>query len=183
LSEVVTHSNQIDCSATFSSDGLHRFELAWISRDNPRALVVWLLNPTKDDHRRLGSALAEMLSYAVEKGYGGIRVINAFSVIAPSAKALRSNRELLRPENDRAIRRVLEEAKEQGSHVICGWGDAGGPRQRELLEIAYDIGVRLFAFSLTGKGAPYYVGRRCNDWEPHLLEEREGKLFLSETPM
>lgn len=68
--------------AVFSSDGLHRTRL-WRVWDASLPVLVWcLLNPSVATGERSDLTLAKCIGFAKRNGYGGVIIVNLFTIIS-----------------------------------------------------------------------------------------------------
>lgn len=116
---MLTRTGEIVTSATFSDDGVYRYELSWVAGAG-RLLVVWLLNPSSADERHLDPTLARVHGHAVRNGYAGIRVINLRGLIQKQLHIMRRHPAAEGPDNKMIVRKVLSDAREMGAPVVCG---------------------------------------------------------------
>lgn len=149
--------------ACFSPDRKHRF-LLWRNwdRDKP-ILAVIMLNPSIADEQKLDPTLTRVFKFAKAWGFGGMRILNAFSVVSTDPKGLEGV-VLDDTRNDEHIRNVL-----QGSRrCMVGWGaNMERPHLRyrvdELKAMLLKSGVETMAWKITKDGHPshplYIAGR------------------------
>lgn len=104
--------------ALFSKDQRHRYILGW-EIDHRLPLCTWImLNPSTATERTLDPTLRRCTKYALDWGYGGIVVLNAYAFRSTSPKACMAASDRVGKYNDDIIGRVLE----CSTMIVLGWG-------------------------------------------------------------
>lgn len=133
------------------------------------ALSFVLLNPSTADEEINDPTIRRCIAFAKLWGYGGLILGNLFALRSTDPKLLRVVSDPIGPDNDAALRRIVEEA--QNRRIICGWGGHGvfmgrGAEVRSLLQSS---GARAEALSLTLAGEPGHPLYLPSDQQPFPL--------------
>ena len=125
---MLTEKDIIRCEAVFNDDHTHRlyWKRVW-NKDKPLAAVV-MLNPCLSDNITTDTTTTLVVNNVARLGeYGGVIIINLFSVMT-SKLELRwsSDEELNIPENDQYIAKAVGES----NAVILAWGKGSANNQR-----------------------------------------------------
>lgn len=85
-------------------------------------------------------------------GYGGLQVVNIFSLVSTDPAALYSTPDPIGPENDAAI---LDAVKGAGM-VLCAWGTHGDHegRAKAVVDLLRDAGVTPYCLGQNADGSP-----------------------------
>lgn len=125
---MITEKDTIKCESVFDDTHTHRFlwKRVW-NKDKPLAMVV-MLNPSLADN--LVSDMTSFLTannVARLESYGGVAVVNLFSLLTPKLNfRWNSDEDLNSPDNDNYIKKTAEEC----DTVILAWGKAADTNQR-----------------------------------------------------
>lgn len=143
------------CSAIFDDEEIYRYDLTWRWGDGP-LLIGWLLNPSTATHEVLDPTVRGMVARARGWDYAGCRIINLFGLRSTDPHAMKKHAEPIGADNDLIIRRALNQAAEDGSKVVAGWGAHGHhlKRQARALVLADAAGIQLHAFQINKGGTP-----------------------------
>lgn len=138
--------------AIFDAEERHRF-LLWREWDAslPRAGFI-LLNPSTADGQTTDATIGRCIAYARRWGYGGVEVVNVFSLRAMSPKVLLAAEDPVRPENEEHIAAM---ARRVGL-VVAGWGNHGAHRGQAGRVLGLLRGVELHHLRLTKLGQPQH---------------------------
>lgn len=136
-------------------EGDHRLVLVRVW-DHGLPVLVWvMLNPSTADHTQDDPTIRRCIGFAKSWGYGGILVVNLFSIrLTDSAKLYRLKREeLVTPKTDAALTYV---ARKFPNDIVCAWGARGGlyGRGEEVLKMLFQLGARPKYLRLTRDGSP-----------------------------
>lgn len=155
------------CSATFDDAEAYRYDLCWRWGKGP-LLVGWLLNPSTATHEVLDNTLKGMQKRARAWDYAGFRIINLFGFRATLPDDMKAQADPVGPENDQIIRQVLQEANQDGSLVLAGWGCDGLHlnRHAQALHLAKTTGARLNVLKINGDGTPKHPLYVAHDLMP-----------------
>lgn len=124
---MITEKETIKCEAVYNEDRTHRYiwRKCW-SREKPMVTVV-MLNPCADN--LLISDLSSVLvtnNIARFEKYGGVNIVNLFSLLTPKLHLRGStNEEINTPENDDYIKKAAGESE----IIILAWGKAADSNQ------------------------------------------------------
>lgn len=145
--------------AEFSECQRYRYRL-WRTWDSDKApLVMVMLNPSIADAGQNDPTVERCQRRAVAMRFGGLQVVNIFSLVSTDPGALYETEDPIGPRNNAAI---LEAVKDAGM-VLCAWGTHGAHegRAREVVEMLRNAGVTPHCLGLNADGSPkhpLYVG-------------------------
>lgn len=181
--------------ACFSDDGTRRYVLIrrWgheLVKGEPTGdpgvmPLTWImLNPSTAGAVDDDATIRKCVGYAKRWGYGGIRVLNLFDLIATYPRALRDAPMPCSPANERVWAEWLRPMNggtewsllELRPDVVVGWGDSadvGCTRTRKLLldrdrwaaEFLARSGIEPMCLGLTKRGHPLHPVRTPYDLE------------------
>ncbi len=118
--------DQMQFSAAFSGpDNCYRDELRRVWDDARPLLVVCMLNPSTADHRRNDPTILALIHFARFWGYGGLLVVNLYSIRTSSPAEMMAHPAPIGPENGAAIEAALAYARVNGARVLAAWGNHG----------------------------------------------------------
>ena len=125
---MITEKDTIKCESVFNDEHTHRFlwKRVW-NKDKPLAAVI-MLNPCISDNvvTDLTTSLT-VNGVARLEGYGGVEIINLFSLLTTKLNfRWNSDEDLNAPENDTYIMKAADEC----GAVILAWGKAEATNQR-----------------------------------------------------
>lgn len=132
----------------------HTFERDLFEPESQTDKIVWLmLNPSTADESQLDPTLRRVAAFSRGWGYPGFIVLNLFAYRSTEPEGMKAERDPVGPRNDSAI---LETARNR--RVICGWGNHGTHRDRDLtvFRMLHAEGIRLECLSRTGIGMPQH---------------------------
>jgi hypothetical protein len=138
--------------AIFDETARHRFSL-WREWDVSLPLAGFiLLNPSTAGAHTTDATIGRCIAYARSWGFGGVEVVNIFSLRAISPRDLRAATRPVKPENAEYIAAMAARV----ALTVAGWGNHGlhrgqGDRVRALLQ-----GVPLHHLRLTKLGQPQH---------------------------
>lgn len=118
-----------------------------------------MLNPSSATESEIDPTVRRCIGFARRWGYGGLYVLNIFSLRATYPKEIYRHPDPVGPENDATIEEICPLADK----VICAWGNHGllnGRGQAVKQKIAR-LGCTPLCFEITSKGEPkhpLYVG-------------------------
>jgi hypothetical protein len=111
-------------AALFDHTREHRYLLArvWDQRRPP--LVFIMLNPSTADATRLDPTVTRCLRRAQRGDWGGVLVLNAFSLRSTEPRALLTAARATDPTNDKVIAAAVDVLEETAADatVVCAWG-------------------------------------------------------------
>lgn len=139
-------------TAAISECGTYRYDLQRWWDDSLRACVFVMLNPSTADATHDDPTVRRCVGFSKGWGFGGLVVVNLFAVRSPDPKVMKAHPSPVGPENDRHIRRWLEQA----GRVIAAWGTHGKHRRRDqaVIEIMRAVGVTVFHLGTSKDGHP-----------------------------
>lgn len=145
--------------ARFSHCRRYRYRL-WRTWDDRKPPIVYImLNPSNADDQQDDATITRCIRRAECLGAGGIIVMNLFSFVSTKPHDLYHVEDPVGPDTDAE----LLDACRGALHVICGWGNHGRYRQRDiqLLSLLRANGIQPKALHINGDGSPkhpLYVG-------------------------
>jgi hypothetical protein len=157
----------IDSEAFFNHDQTHRYFLGRVWRKGPQLLFI-MLNPSKAGKHNDDQTIKSCVRIANHNGFGGIGVVNLFSMISTVADVIeakigiasndlekmnqgKANNEF----NDQLIRNMINNFDQ----VVCAWGNWPFAETRvvEIKKILFDSKHKeFFALRITKSGRPYH---------------------------
>ena len=140
--------------AVMSDDRRHRYWLTRIWTRSLPLLVVCMFNPSTADGQSDDPTIKRLCAWAKLWGYGGILVVNLYSLRTPDPHDLLGReREAFGDAQPQAWATALDIAAQQGTPVLAAWGALGSPfAARPFLEAAADLD--LICLGLTNDGRP-----------------------------
>ena len=144
-------------SAQFSADRAHRYALSrqWNS-EKPVATFVGL-NPSTADETEDDPTIRRCIGFAKSWDYGGIQMVNLFSIRATDPKAMLADCDPIGPLADYWI----AEAFRRSDLIVACWGANGGHLNRDkdvaCIFTGYRLTIRpanMYCFGLTKGGHP-----------------------------
>lgn len=107
-------------SAVISDCGKYRYSLSRVWDENkPRVLFI-MLNPSTADAEKNDPTITRCIGFAKDWGYGGLYVVNLFSLRATNPKDLLAAHFVVGVENEKWFRRMSALAH----LVVCAWGNS-----------------------------------------------------------
>lgn len=151
----------------------HRFRLRRYWSGQPYLVVIGL-NPSTADAVALDPTVRRCVGYADQWGYGGLIMLNAFSLRSTDPAGLTRGDATDRG-NMPAIERTLTEARIHGYGVLCAWGNppSGGVHGRSYFADVLDW---VKATVLTYGGGGCCLGRTAAGNPRHPLYMRADAL-------
>lgn len=145
-------------SATFSNDKKYRYHLMreW---DHKKDKVCFLmLNPSDAGAVESDPTITRCIGFAKDWGYGGLEVVNLFSLVSSDPAALYDSKNPIGDHNDRYI---LETAN-RCAEVIVAWGNIGefNDRANQVLEFKFNKKFKCLKQNKSGSpGHPLYLSK------------------------
>jgi hypothetical protein len=124
----------------------YRYRLDRIWNDSkPRVLFI-LYNPSTADEWVDDPTLRRCMGFAQAWGYGGLCIINLFSLRTSDPTVLRGHARPKGPDHEH----VFHEAVEGHSDIVCAWGLQGGPISSHFSHGTH----RIFHLGVNKDGSP-----------------------------
>lgn len=146
-------------AALISDCGQFRYHLvrAWQPRQ-PRLLRFIMLNPSTADDESDDATIRKCIGFATALDYTGLAVFNLFAYRATDPKDLKAAGYPVGPMNDKWIRVAAQDARAEGSDVVCAWGTnaRGLARPAEVLAILRREGIKPKAIALSADKIPLH---------------------------
>ena len=139
--------------ATYSRCKTYRYSL-WRSWDGGDGTLLWvMLNPSTADHLGNNDPTIERCEQrAAAWGFARVEIVNLFALRSPRPQALKSALDPVGPRNDR----VILDAAERASLILCGWGTWGHLQERAKTVRGLLANRRLHCLGLTQAGEPIH---------------------------
>ena len=142
----------------------YRYALDRIWDPHLPALLWVLYNPSTADETEDDPTLRRCISFARSWGYGGLCIINLFSLRTPDPSILRGHSQPKGPDHERCF----QEALEGHSDVVCAWGLQGGPISSHFSPGTH----RIFHLGLNRDGSPKHPlylpsSTFLHEWQTH----------------
>lgn len=149
--------------AIFSPCGRYRYALHRLWDDSKPLLMFLMLNPSTANETENDPTVERCQRRAIDMGYGGLLVGNAFALRSTDPAALYDAEDPVGPGNDEAIMFAARMAVESKGMVICGWGTHASYRGRgaQVLRMLLDAGIQPHALRVNKDGSPghpLYIG-------------------------
>lgn len=117
--------DDVEMSAVISDCGRYRTVLRRVwNRDLP-LLVVCMLNPSTADHRKNDPTILTLIHFAKLWGYGGLMVVNLFSLRTPSPAEMMAAPDAFGPDNGPMLASAMQYARDNGRRLLVAWGNHG----------------------------------------------------------
>lgn len=147
--------------AVFSPDGLHRVRLWRIWNPELPVLVWCLLNPSVAGAERSDLTLAKCIGFAKRNGYGGVIIVNLFTLVATDPDELLRQLQVANVRDaDEHIRWACHAAPR--STVVLGWGSKlwAEERARHVVRLlTVNAQLKLHCLGTTKDGNPRHPSR------------------------
>lgn len=142
----------VKAAATISECGQYRYDLTRWWDQSLRACVFVMLNPSTADASEDDPTIRRCVGFSRAWGFGGLAVVNLFALRATDPKVMKAHTSPVGPENDRSIRRWLENA----GRVVAAWGTHGTHRgrDREVVQLMRAVSVPVFHLGVSKDGHP-----------------------------
>jgi len=143
-------------SAVLSRCETFRYELRRVWDDSLPPFVSGMLNPSTADAERDDPTIRRNIQRARAMGFGSLIVWNLGAGRATEPQTWKLLADPIGPENDRHIRRILQECRDRNGIAIAGWGNHGSFMKRDTiaLHIAQGLGVHFHCLGTTKSGQP-----------------------------
>ena len=118
---MLTEKDTIKCESVFNEDRTHRYlwRRVW-SKDKPVIMVI-MLNPCHADNIVTDTTTALVVNNVAKlKKFGGVEILNLYSLLTPKLTFDKTDDELNDEENDTFILKSAETS----SKIILAWGKA-----------------------------------------------------------
>lgn len=141
-----------ESGAVFSECRRYRYRL-WRTWDATKpSLVMVMLNPSIADASQNDPTVERCQRRALTMGYGGLQVVNIFSLVSTDPAALYNTGDPVGPGNDDAIRQAVKNA----GMVLCAWGNHGAyiDRARRVVTLLREAGVAPYCLGTNADGSP-----------------------------
>jgi len=154
--------------ATFDTTMRHRFGLGRVWDKGKPIVAFCMLNPSTADAFKLDPTINRCFRFCSAWGYGGLIVVNLFSIRATNPKEIYASSEPSLPINDIFI----DKAGEVADMFMVAWGNHGiyQDRGRGVLDRLRREGKDVFRLgSLTSKCMPRHPLYLSRDEKPILM--------------
>ena len=111
-----------------SADRKLRFLLERIwDKTKPSALFI-LLNPSKASCLKLDNTFCNIVNICVDKGYGSLKLVNLFPIMATDPSKIKSSYDLGKEENEKVILREINSVKD----IFIAWGTEDNYKDKKI---------------------------------------------------
>lgn len=145
-------------SAWLSDCGVYRYSLNRTWDTALPVLMVVMVNPSTADADIDDPTILTLIARARLWGFGGIRVVNLFSLRSSTPGVLAKNPNAFGPLNADALTHVLQFAERNDAWILAAWGNncmVDGGRTRDMFMLdAKGRGVELRCLGTTLAGHP-----------------------------
>ena len=143
--------------ARYSDDQRHRFLLRRVWDWSRVPLVTIGLNPSTATESVDDPTIRTLIRAAHWRGYGGLWMLNIFSLRSTNPRALYTDREPDHPEHDWHLRDTF--ATDGLASVVAAWGNHGAlyGRGQTVLDMIDAAGVAALCFGVTKTGQPRHA--------------------------
>jgi len=119
-------------------------------------LVVCMLNPSTADHEKEDPTLLILIHFGKLWGFGGLIVVNLYSLRASRPSAMMAAESPIGPNNAAYLNEAIAYAEEHGGWLLAAWGNDGGWEGRDewFCARAMQAGVTLKCLGTTNSGKP-----------------------------
>ena len=146
------------CNGAVISDcKKYRYLLSRIWDDNKPWVLFIMLNPSTADAEKDDPTIRRCIGFAKDWGYGGIYVVNLFSLRATNPKELLTAQFVIGVENEEWFRKISALA----NLVVCAWGNSSIVRK---LQKQFDHGWK--PLSWIDKNKPLHCLGLSNNGTP-----------------
>ena len=122
----------MEMSAALSGpDDRYRDELRRVWDRTLPLLVVCMLNPSTADHSRNDPTILTLIHFAKLWGYGGLLVVNLYSIRTSSPAEMMKHPDPIGPGNASAILNAMAYARDNGGRILAAWGNHGAWDDRD----------------------------------------------------
>ena len=145
--------------AKFSPCGQYRY---WLERDlgYQRPLVICGLNPSIATATKNDPTVRKEMGFAQRWGCGRLVKVNAYAFIATDPnvmkKARKAGRDVVGPDNDAAIVRAAEVARECDGIFLVAWGANIEPQRQAEIDLLIRMIVTPMCLGQNGDGSPVH---------------------------
>lgn len=134
-------------TAIISDDGLHRYLLERVWNESGGLMLFIMLNPSTADANRNDPTIRRCIEFAKRGGYGGIAVVNLFSLRTPKPS------ELVGVLNGVAWQRHFMQAVQSAVICVAAWGSHKIAKQSPAMKIIQRMN-HLWCLGATKDGSP-----------------------------
>jgi len=134
-------------------------------------LCFVMLNPSTADASINDATIAWCIAYAKMLGFGGIEVVNLYTLRTKSPAVLKARGYPQGEYADLMLRAAAANARSEGGKVVCAWGTNAQPHRAEAVRLMLaQQGVPVYHLGLNKDGSPkhpLYLPRKTplTEWE------------------
>lgn len=142
----------LESGAVFSECRIWRYTLTRIFNPTTPPIMFIGLNPSTADEVKNDPTVRRCIGFAYDWGAGGLIMTNAFGYRSTDPRGLTKIHDPVGPLNDAYLRKCFALA----ARVVVAWGNWGNlyDRDRRVLELLQEAGVKAKCFGLTKTGQP-----------------------------
>lgn len=144
-------------TAVYSLCEKYRFFLERVWDANTPPLVMLMLNPSTATELQNDPTVERCERRARQNGYGGLQVLNIFSLRSTDPKNLYQTIDPVGKYNDFFIRLILKQ-NAKNDNIVCGWGTHGrlNNREQKIFSFFEKENILPMAFKWTKTGHPQH---------------------------
>lgn len=149
-------------TAEFDETGLYRYALTRqchpdLFRRRLGSLLFIMLNPSTADATVNDATITRCMGYADRIGFDRLVIGNLCALRSTDPKALFAHPDPVGPDNDRWLKKLIDDA----AKVVVAWGDSGKdvvtPRVQVVAQML--LGKEVYSLGLTRSGTPRHPSR------------------------
>lgn len=158
--------------ANFDETKNYRFSL-WRIWDNKELKILFLmLNPSTANDETDDPTIRRCVNFAKSWGYGGIVVVNLFSLVSSDPAKLLTVTDSIGVDNDSVILKAAGNAEK----IVVAWGAFREARARgeDVLRMLYENGYEVYCLGKTKDGHPKHPLYLRSNLKPMIYREAVG---------
>jgi len=163
--------------ATFSADGLYRYELGGdignaplFSMNAVRQLILWImLNPSKAGAVDGDNTVDKIVRFSERWGFGGVMVGNLYGWISTDPKGMKRAQaqgiDVVGPGNDAALVRMIAKVRATHGRIMVAWGASADRARAEAVHL---LAGEVYCLATNNDGSPVHPLYQREDLQPIL---------------
>jgi hypothetical protein len=140
----------VKSKAIFSDDRNHRYLLKRVWDEKKEYATIIMLNPSYADELKYDYSSMRAINYILDnqknellnKEYGGVNIVNLFSIVETNSSNLPSYNERFNNDTNKYIEKAIKESKD----IFIGWGSNRNRKKRVEFIKGKLKGKRIFRF-------------------------------------
>lgn len=159
---VYTEEKIIESTAVMADNSKYRYRLTRVWDKKREVVGVIMLNPSKANSLKTDNTIMNLTNYLIEKGYGGVDIVNMYAYMCPDPDNLKYRDQLYESLNDNFIVQVAEDR----DSFIIAWGlNDYVRRKREIETLLLPHILKLKCFKDFQGKSPRHPLRISEDWK------------------